>query len=354
MAATSGRCEPAFQPVREVFTDLLDSARAGAAVALWHDGHMAVDLWGGRASARGPWARDTLAMPYSVSKAFTAACALTLVERGLLGLDRPARAYWPELGCDATVRQLLDHTAGLVVLDEPAPASTFLDWDGLCARLARQPPAWTPGTAVGESALFFGHLVGELVRRVDGRTPGAFLREEICRPAGLDLHVGLAPADLARVADVVATDRFPPRGSGPLSARALGNPAGALDPAVVNSTPWRTAEIPAVNAHVTARAVAAFYALLANGRLLHRDLVTEMTTVQAAGPDAVTGTDVRWGLGVGIEPDGWGMGGIGGSVGWWSVEGGYAFAFVTAELADHERATRLENAVRSCLGLGSL
>src|ERR1700761_3220702 len=101
-------------------------------------------------------------MPYSVSKPFSAVCVLLLVERGLLTLDRPVRLHWPELSCDATLRQLLDHTAGLVLLDVPAPTETFLDWDDVCARLARQQPAWPPGSALGESALFFGHLVGEL------------------------------------------------------------------------------------------------------------------------------------------------------------------------------------------------
>jgi CubicO group peptidase (beta-lactamase class C family) len=354
--AVDGRCAPRFHLVGEAFADVVASGRAGSALAIWHDGRMVVDLWGGRAGCGSGqrWARDTLVMPYSVSKPFAAVCALLLVQRGLLVLDAPARRYWPELTCDATVRQILDHTAGLVLLDEPAPTSAFFDWSELCARLARQRPAWVPGSAVGESALFYGHLVGELVRRIDGRSLGTFLRQEICRPAGLVVHVGLSAVDLPRVADLMATPRFPRPGGGPLSAAAASNPPGAHDTDVVNSTPWRQAEIPAVNAHVTARAVAEFYALLAGGHVLHRDLVAEMTTVQAAGVDAVTGRDVRWGLGVGVEPDGWGMGGIGGSLGMWSDEGGYAYGFVAAELDDHGRADRLENVLRSCLGLPPL
>lgn len=348
MGIVDGRCDAAFRPVAEAFADVVSAGRAGSALAVRHDGHLVVDLRGGG------WAPDTLVMPYSVSKPFAAVCALLLVQRGLLALDAPARRYWPELVCDATVRQILDHTAGLVLLDEPAPTATFFDWPDLCARLARQPPAWPPGTAVGESALFYGHLVGELVRRVDGRSLGTFLRAEICAPAGLDVHVGLSAAELPRVADLVAGVGFPRPRDAPLSAAAMHNPPGAQDPDIVNSTPWRTAEIPAVNAHVTARAVAEFYARLAHGRVLHRDVVAEMTTVQASGVDGVIGHDARWGLGVGIEPDGWGMGGLGGSLGWWSDEGGYAFAFLTAELADHDRSDRIENALRSCLGLAPL
>jgi CubicO group peptidase (beta-lactamase class C family) len=293
-------------------------------------------------------------MPYSVSKPFAAVCALLLVARGRLELDTRANAYWPELRCEATVRQLLDHSAGLVCLDRPAPTSAFFDWDDLCSRLAEQGPAWAPGSAVGESALFYGHLVGELIRRVDGRSLGQFLRDEICSPRGLDVHFGLTREELGRVADLVAPPGFPGDGGGPLRASALGNPPGATDPAVVNSPAWRMAEVPAVNAHVTARGVASFFASLARGDLLPRDLVTELSTVQASGIDAVTGSAAQWGLGVAIDSDGWGMGGLGGSVGWWSEEGAYALGFVTAYLAGHDRGTQVENTVRDCVGLPPL
>lgn len=351
-----GFCTPSFRPVLDLFTEVVRDAPVGSALAVWHDGRMVVDVWGGAADASGrrAWAADTLVMPYSVSKPFAAACALDLVARGRLVLDEPAARYWPELQCAATVRQILCHSAGLVALDEPTPTGAFFEWDDLCRRLAAQPPAWQPGTAVGESALFYGHLLGELVRRVDGRSLGRYLDEQICRPAALDIHIGLDPAALPRVADLVADAAFPGTNGGPLKTAALGNPPGATDTEVVNSTAWRTAEIPAVNAHATARAVAEFYARLAKGRILPAGLVREMTTVQAAGRDAVTGSDARWGLGVAVDSDGWGMGGTGGSVGWWSEDGHYAFAFLTAHLSDHQRSSALENAVRECLGLPSL
>jgi CubicO group peptidase (beta-lactamase class C family) len=132
--AVDGRCAPRFHLVGEAFADVVASGRAGSALAIWHDGRMVVDLWGGRAGCGSGrrWARDTLVMPYSVSKPFAAVCALLLVQRGLLVLDVPARRYWPELACDASVRQILDHTAGLVLLDEPAPTSAFFDWSELC------------------------------------------------------------------------------------------------------------------------------------------------------------------------------------------------------------------------------
>ena len=140
----------------------------------------------------------------------------------------------------------------------------------------------------------------------------------------------------------------------PAMSRALANPPGALDPAVVNGRRWRRAEVPAVNGHGTARAVAGLYAALHQGRLLARETVDLMAAVAADGPDVVLGDDRRWGLGVAVEDDGWGMGGVGGSLGWWSEEGGYALGFVTGEIAGHERAGRLEDAVRDCLGLPPL
>jgi hypothetical protein len=135
--------------------------------------------------------------------------------------------------------------------------------------------------------------------------------------------------------------------------RALGNPPGALDPAVVNSDAWRRAEIPAVNGHGTARAVAGLFRTLAAGELLSPALLAEMTAVTAEGTDRVVGAPVTWGLGVSVDPDdGWGMGGTGGSFGWWSEAGRYAIGFVTGDIAGHDRGNRLENGVREALGLG--
>ena len=355
-----GSAASRFAAVRDVFAEVVAaSGGTGSALAVWHEGGWVVDLWGGYADAgrTTPWRRDSLVMPYSVTKPFAAVCALVLVDRGVLALDVPLAKYWPELTARATLRQVLAHQAGLVVLDAPAPEEAFYDWDLMCRLLEAQQPAWQPGTAHGESALFYGHLVGEVVRRVDGRTLGTFLREEVCGPLGLDFHVGVPAADLGRVVDLTGYGgefRRQWRGQNGLMQRALGNPPGALDPAVVNSTAWRSAEVPAVNGHGTARAVAGLYAALHQGRLLSDGLREEMACVVASGPDLVLGHDQQWGLGVAVEPDGWGMGGVGGSLGWWSREGGYAFAFLTGEIGDHERGGRLEDAVRGCLGLPPL
>ncbi len=352
-----GTIDPRFAPVREAFAAVVaGAAGTGAAVAAWHEGTWVVDLWGGWADAERtrPWERDSIVQPYSVSKPFAALCALVLVDRGELELDEPVQRYWPEFLAPATVRHVLSHQAGVVVLDEPAPTEVFYDWDELCARLARQEPLWPPGTAHGESALFYGHLVGELVRRVDGRSLGRFLRDEV----GLDFAFGLTADEQARAVDVTGLDEEFARenlvGKPEIYPRAIGNPPGARDAAVVNSAAWRGAEIPSINGHGTARGAAGLYAALLQGELLSAELLAEATRAQCSGPDRVFGEDNAWGLGFAVDDDGFGMGGTGGSVAAASTVGGYAFAFVTGSMGDHARAEAIENELRACLGMPPL
>jgi CubicO group peptidase (beta-lactamase class C family) len=355
-----GSVAASFSAVRDVFAEVLDGQPGtGASFAVWHDGQWIVDLWGGYADAAHtrPWEQDTLVMPYSVTKPFAALCVLVLVDRGLVDLDVPMREYWPALRAPATVRDVLSHRAGLVALDEDAPTEAFYDWDLMCSLLERQEPSWLPGTAHGESALFYGHLLGQVVRAVDGRSLGHFLREEICGPHDLDFHIGLGDAELARVADLtgygaefVASQEGYPE----LYYRAIGNPPGARDAAVVNGERWRRAEIPAVNGHGTAPAVAGFYVALAHARLVGPGLLDELQRSRGTGPDLVVGGDRAWGLGVALDTDGYGMGGTGGSFGWWSEAGQYAAAFLTGRIGTHDRGERLENTVREVLGLPPL
>ena len=254
-----------FDPVRECFAGILAAQPGtGAAFAAWCEGRLVVDLWGGYADSgrRRRWEAGSVVQPYSVSKPFAAVCALRLVQAGRLKLDAPVQRYWPGFRAPATVRQVLSHQAGVVMLDRPVPTEAFYDWDRLCALLAEQQPAWEPGTAHGESALLYGHLVGELVRRVDGRSVGRFLAEEICGPAGLDFAFGLSPGQQARAVDLTGLDDTFRAGNAvgrpALYRLATTNPPGAQDAAVVNSAAWRAAEIPAVNGHGTAAAVAGF------------------------------------------------------------------------------------------------
>jgi CubicO group peptidase (beta-lactamase class C family) len=351
-----GVVEPGFETVREAFARVLTEQRGtGAALAVWHEGRWIVDLWGGAASADGTraWQRDSIVQPYSVSKPFAAMCALVLVDRGVLDLDAPIQRYWPEFRAPATPRHVLSHQAGVVALDAAAPTSVFYDWHALCALLADQRSEWPPGTAHGESPLFYGHLVGEIVRRVDGRSLGGFLRDEVCAPAGLDFAVGLTADDQARAVELTCLDDIEPH-AGELYRRATANPPGTRDPAVVNGAAWRTAEVPAINGHGTARGIAGLYAALLRGELLSPQLLREAVSVQCSGVDRVFGHENAWGLGFGIDPEGFGMGGLGGSFGAACSAAGYAIAFVTGTMGTHARGELLENTVRACIGLAPI
>jgi CubicO group peptidase (beta-lactamase class C family) len=356
-----GSVTEGFEPVRECFAEIIGAQTGtGAAFAAWSGGRWLVDLWGGYADLgrSRPWEADSLVQPYSVSKPFAAVCALRLAEAGRLDPDAPVQRYWPEFRAPATVRHVLSHQAGVVLLDEPVPTEAFYDWDYLCGLLAAQEPAWEPGTAHGESALFYGHLVGELVRRVDGRGVGQFLREEICGPHGLDFAFGLSAAQQIHAVDLAGLDdgfrAANLAGRPSLYRRAVANPPGAQDGTVVNSARWRAAEIPAINGHGTARAVAGLYRALSTGRLLSIGMLAEAITPQCSGPDQVLGEDNTWGLGFGIDKDGYGMGGLGGSYGGTSTVGGYTVGFITGSVGSHDRSEALENALRDCLGVPPL
>jgi CubicO group peptidase (beta-lactamase class C family) len=333
-----------FDGVREAFAA---DPRGGSALAVLRDGEVVVDLREGwRDTARTvPWDADTLVNVYSVGKPVIALAVLLLAERGLIGLDDPMARHWPSFSTKASVRDVLTHTSGLATFSVPRPAEAWRDWDLLCADLAGAEPEWPPGTVAAEHALTYGHLLGELVRRVDGRTPARFVAEEIARPFGADFGFGLGPADIARCAELEfdAPD-WPARmlgEPGSVHARAVQNPPGARDLAVVNSDLWRSASVPAVNLHSTALALARFYA-----ELMARPIGATMATPQFEGVDEFIGSHTVWGLGVQIEPDGsWGMGGLGGNAAWADPDRGQAIAYVTRRLGDFAAVERIETAL---------
>jgi CubicO group peptidase (beta-lactamase class C family) len=363
--AVQGDVAPGFEAVRDAFAENFERrGERGAATAAVVDGRPVVDLWGGTADDAGtPWARDTIVHLYSVTKPFVATCALVLVDRGRVALDDPVAAIWPAFAKagkrDVTLRHLLAHQAGLLTLTGIHEPAVLLDWERTTALLAAERPAWEPGSRAGEHALFFGHLVGEVVRRVDGRTVGAVLRDEVAGPWGLDVHVGLTADEQARTATLIDPGgawRTRMRGApAALYRRALTNPPGLLEVDVVNSAAWRAAEIPAVNGHGTARGVAAFYGALAAGgvlgetRLLSSSLLDEALRTQAEGVDALLERPVRWGLGFQLEDDGFGLGGIGGSVGWGDRAARTGFAYVTRRMGDHDRADAVEQSFADAL-----
>jgi CubicO group peptidase (beta-lactamase class C family) len=344
-----------YEPVREAFAA---QPRGGSALAVRRHGDLVVDLregWADAARTR-PWTAETLVNVYSVGKPVIAAAVLLLIDRGLIGLDDPMARHWPSFRTDASVRQVLTHTAGLPFFPVPREASAWSDWDLLCADLAAANPEWPPGTVAAEHALTYGHLLGELVRRVDGRPPHRFVAEEIAVPWRLAL--GFGSDEPARCAEL-EFDR-PDRPDellgepGSVHARAIANPPGSRDLAVLNSDLWRRAVIPAVNLHATADSLARFYAgLLAGGvldghRLLGEALVTDLTKGHFTGPDLFIGHDTTWGLGVQLEPDGtWGMGGLGGNAAWADPATGHAIAYVTRRIGDFDRVGAIDSALSS-------
>jgi CubicO group peptidase (beta-lactamase class C family) len=373
-----GECEPRFARVRDVFArHLADDLETGASVAVAVDGRIAVDLWGGFADAARtrPWRRDTIVNLYSTTKGLTALCAHLLADRGRLDLDAPVARVWPEFaqaGKEAVlVRHLLCHQAGLAGLRRDLSVAELCDWKLTCDALAAETPWWEPGTAHGYHALTFGHLVGEVVRRVDGRSLGAFFRDEVAAPLGADLHVGLGAEHDARVAELVPPPPNPISAAlaldrGSLIARALANPPA--EPRAAMERRWRGAEIPAANGHGNARALAQVYGVLAcggaaNGVALCRpETLARASAVHASGPDRVLGIPMHWGLGFvanaaasvyGPNPRSYGHTGYGGSFGFADPDArvavGYAMNRMAATLVGEPRGLALIAAVYESL-----
>ena len=309
-----GYCEKSFERVREAFAkNFAVENEVGASFAAMVDGEMVVDLWGGFADKAGtrPWGRDTLANVWSTTKAMTAICAHVLVDRGLLDVEAPVARYWPEFAQagkgDIPVKWLLSHQAGLAGIVEPMPTEAWYDWERITAALAAQAPLWEPGTVSGYHGVTFGHLVGEVVRRISGRSLGTFFREEVALPLGADFWIGLPASEDHRVAEMVApamtlTGNVDPNDDSPKAKmrRAMGNPpVSASMPA---QRAWRAAEIPAVNGQGTARACAKVMGTLAQGGRSGYHRLMKEETVNAAIQEQVYGTDLqlgpmRWGLG---------------------------------------------------------
>jgi CubicO group peptidase (beta-lactamase class C family) len=342
-SAIQGSCDPRFAKVRDAFAANFAAGReVGASFAATVDGELVIDLWGGHADAERtrPWQRDTIANVFSTTKAMTALVAHMLADRGLLDLDAPVAKYWPEFAAagkqSMPVHYLLSHRAGLAALREPLPVEALYDWERMTGVLAAESPWWEPGSASGYHALTYGHLVGEVVRRVAGKSLGAFFRDEVAAPLGADFHIGLAASEDARVADMVAPSADEVAAAGPgaavdpesLLGKVLANPP--ITPGVANTRAWRAAEIPAANGHGNARSVATVLAALACGgaasgvRLLGEGALARAVAEQCYAQDLVLPLSMRWGLGFMLSSDhlpldpkraAFGHGGWGGSLG---------------------------------------
>ncbi|MCV4281159.1 serine hydrolase domain-containing protein [Pseudomonas capsici] len=377
-----GYFELKFEAVREAFAALFDDPQErGAALCIQVGGETVIDLWAGTADKDGAqaWHSDTIVNLFSCTKAFAAVAALQLVDEGKLKLDEPVARLWPEFAAagkgSITLRQLLCHQAGLPALREQLPATALYEWDTMTAALAAEQPWWTPGQGHGYAAITYGWLVGEMLRRADGRGPGESIVARIAKPLGLDFHVGLADQEFDRVAHVArskgnmgdeAAQRMLQalmREPESIATKAFTNPPSIMTS--TNKPEWRRMQQPAANGHGNARSLAGFYSGLLDGSLLEAELLNEMTREHSVGEDKTLRTSTRFGLGCmldqpdvpnatyGLGPKAFGHPGAGGSVGFADPDHEVAFGFVTHTLGPYvlmdPRAQKLVRTLRECL-----
>jgi len=314
----NGTCDSRFERVRETFSGAFESgAELGAAVHVVIDGETVVDLWAGwmdEAHAQ-PWTRDTLVNVFSTTKGMTALCAHRLVDQGKLDLDAPVARYWPEFAAegkgDISFRQLISHQAGLPAVRAPLPREALFDWDRMTEALAAEKPWWVPGTEHGYHAVTFGWLVGEVVRRVTGKSLGAYFREEIAGPLGADFFIGFGPELDARVATLVQGPVVMDDGPSFMD-EILKNPEGMTAKAFNNppllgaegTRDWRAAEIPAANGHASAAAIGTIYGAVASGDgILTPDGIERAREQQVCGKDAVLPLVTRIANGFMLAPE---------------------------------------------------
>ena len=370
-----GPCDPAFGAVRTAFAEnFADRGEVGAALCVLIDGRVVVDLVGGWSDAARtrPWRPDTLVNMYSAGKGILALLVLQLVDRGDIGLDDPIGGVWPEYahgGKQATtLRQALCHRAGVPAIRQRLTNGDLLDWNRMVAALAATEPWWEPGTRHAYHTNTFGHLIGEVIRRVAGAMPGERLRG-VAGPLAADVWFGVPLAEQDRCAEVIWAPAAPIRteldsleGDALMSVLAHVNPPGYSSIGLVNTAPWRSAQIPSTNGHATAAGLARLYAsMLRPGELLSSDLIEEATAVASRGWCPILNDDMSFGLGfmpttparpLGPNPRSFGHFGTGGSLGFADPDARVAFGYVMNHVIPRWRSTRnlaLIDAVYDCL-----
>jgi len=371
-----------FEALRDAFAALFDEPQErGMALCVQVGGETVVDLWAGVADKEGQqaWHSDTILNLFSCTKTFTAVTALQLVGEGKLELDAPVARYWPEFAAAGkdkiTLRHLLSHQAGLPALRQMLPAEALYDWQAMTTALAAEQPWWALGDGHGYAPITYGWLVGEVLRRVEGRGPGESIVARTAKPLGLDFHVGLADEEFDRVAiisrgkgnfgDAAAQRLLKTMMSEPaaMSTRAFTNPPSIMTS--TNKPEWRRMQQPAANGHGNARSLAGFYSGLLDGQLLESELLAELTREHAVGEDKTLLTRTRFGLGCmldqpevanatyGMGPRAFGHPGAGGSIGFADPERDVAFGFVTNNLGPFvlmdPRAQKLARLLADCL-----
>jgi CubicO group peptidase (beta-lactamase class C family) len=384
-ATIQGECDQRFERVKRVFAENFERRdELGASVAVTLDGRPVVDLWGGHLdhAKTKPWQRDNIVNVWSTTKGLTAICAHKLAGEGKLDLDAPVTKYWPEFAqggkAEVPVSYLLNHKAGLAAIRAPLRNEDLFSWEVVTRELARQEPWWTPGTKHGYHAITFGWLVGEVVRRVSGKSLGTYFRDEIAKPLGMDAYIGFDASLDPRVAEIFPAPPPAPGQPNPMadlmkdpdsvSAKAIMNPPTTMLPTTTNSRAWRGAEIPGANGHANARALSRVYGALARGgevdglRVMNSSELPRCYTEQSKGTDAVLGFTTRFSLGfmmslsgsqLGPNARSFGHPGAGGSLGFadpdTKIGFGYAMNQMGSGMLLDPRAAALIDAVYASL-----
>lgn len=382
MVSLGGSCDAAFSAVRDTFAKNFDRGEIGAACTVAIGGRTVVDLWGGWADEgrSRAWQEDTLVNVYSVGKPIIALAVLRCVSAGALDLDEPAARWWPELTAGrrgATVRDLLCHRAGVPAIRQRLTNDALWDWDVMCAAIASTEPWWTPGTRHGYHSNTYGYLAGEMARRITGRLPGTWLRDDIAGPLGADMAWGLDHAQQKRCADVVWQSDVtspidwsePTRLDDEIAMKVLSyvNPPGFSSLGVVNTFDWRKTQVPSTNMHATARGIARLYSALAAGgsidgvTVLDGDTLAEATKPQSEGWCPFLEREATFGLGFqptrpdrpfGPNAGSFGHFGTGGALGFADPSAFLGFGYAMNAVKprwQNERNRALIDAVYSCL-----
>jgi len=369
-----GLCPPRFAPVRQAFeANFADGAELGARFCVVEDGEVLIDLIGGHAD-RGRtrlFDASTLTPVYSTTKAVTALMIARLIGEGRLSYQTRIAEIWPEFGEAGkeaiTVEEALSHQAGLAGFVEPMDPALWFDWDAICARLAAMRPLWPPGTASGYHPITIGYIAGEIFRRVDGRTIGQALREDIAEPLGLDLWIGLPDEEHPRAAQMQQPSGFAEFGApSPIKTAAFLTKWSA--PGGRSSADWRRAEIPSANGHATAEALGRFAGALAcdgwigDAQVLTAGMAEAAAAERIYGPDLVLPYTMSWGAGFmrnppnhmyGPSETAFGHSGRGGSCAFADPErrlsGSYVMNRQSADLLMDPRSRRLIDALYEAL-----
>ena len=372
----SGSCDERFAPVRHAFVaNFAERGELGAAVTVVVSGEPVVELVGGFRDAERtlPWEPTTLVDVYSVGKAIVGLLLLQLVDTGEVGLDDPLASVWPEFAVGgkekATLRHALCHRAGVPAIREPLTNENLWDWDRMATAVGATEAWFEPGSRHAYHTNTYGHLIGELVRRITGQSPGERLRG-VAGPLGADVHFGLPAEEHGRCAEVVwalgdtppTIDRAELSGDDLMVQLGYFNPPGYSSMGVVNTPEWRSAEVPSTNGHATATGIARLYAaLLEPGRLLSPELLTEAASPQSSGFCPVLGEEVTFGLGFaptterrpfGPNPRSFGHFGTGGALGFADPDASIAFGYAMNDVIPRWQSSRnraLVDAVYRCL-----